>query len=139
MNNRWDTLKNPLKLGYVFSILAAVLLAMTPMLQTIHFLSCPHYDKLGCGNKHNKTSESIASFILFLGSAEAGSLCDHSDIPDQCPICQVLSTIGKHLILPGKLTCSLQTAVLETPFLQHHSHLLPLLKSPIRPRAPPLA
>lgn len=127
--------------GYALSLslLAAVLLAMTPVLRTIHFFSCPHYDSLGFGHHHEKADHAIAGLTMPPGSLEADSLSGHGDVPDNCLICQALTTLGKHSSLPGQSIWSLPTAALETPSPWHHAHLLSFITSFSRPRAPPLA
>jgi len=139
MNRRWDTVKGRLFLGYALSLLAAVLLAMTPVLRTIHFYSSPHYDSLGFGHHHDRVDDAIAGLIMAQGSLEADSLSGHDHVPDHCPICQTLSTLGKHSALPGQPAWFLPAAALATPSPWHHTYLLSFSKSSSRSRAPPLS
>ena len=138
MNKRLYTRRARLFSGYTISLLAVVLLALAPILKTIHFSSCPHIHHGLCVNHSNRDHGSVSSPISHFGSAAVTLSSHHRQASDYCPICQALQTLGKHFTLPGQPTYPLPTAALITSSPRHYDSLFSFFKSSIRSRAPPL-
>ena len=139
MNKRLHTKMARFFVGYLISLLAVVLLALTPMLKAIHFSSCPHNHNYLCVNHDSdKDHGSVANPLKHLGTADVTLRSSDRYTSDNCPVCQALQTLGKHFTLPGQPVYPLPTAALVSSFPRYHAPLFLFFKSSLRSRAPPL-